>query len=45
MKLVYHFFRLLGRDYYGDRIGILFAWELAKAFASHDDEFRMWDEL
>lgn len=45
MKKIYHFFRLLGRDYYGEKIGVRFAWALADAFAQHDDEFRNWRSL
>ena len=42
MKKIYHFFRLIGRDYYGEKIGISFAWALADAFSKHDEEFRKW---
>lgn len=45
IKKIYHFFRLLGRDYYGERIGVLFAWALADAFAQYDEEFKRWRSL
>ena len=43
MKTIYHFLRLVGQDYYGKRIGVLFAYRLAIVFAEHHDEFKSWD--
>jgi hypothetical protein len=49
MKKLYHrihyFFLHWGGDYYGERIGAAFAWDLAGALADCHDELSQWSEL
>jgi hypothetical protein len=45
MKRIFYFFSLWGTYHYETRIGVRFAWELARIFAEHDEELSQWEEL
>ncbi len=43
---IYLFLSYLGMDFYGERVGVGFAWELAKAVAPFADELmNEWERL